>query len=610
MSNLRSSPDRHDRAQASPGVTILLGTLLSWLALALPGCGDNDTTIHLPPMTFRESDLEISALLARAIAEGEAIRARFDLEHTIDPDAPALLAAMDASLRALATPLLPSSPVRAVPVRAGVSADTVGAQLPRSSFVLPWTIAMMSVDLALEFNQGLSETTSDAQTLKVGTSEGMLATSLSTSVQLAGSQLIVDVNLTMSGEAKDVASGATRFRIAGQGSTRIELDACPGPDGTIPVKVRIKGQEDYFLAGLIGVGRKEDIVIDGRLTVDDHARLVRADITTVTGDVSEKGRKGAGLFAYDLGGSATWSYIKNGEDWTLTESDGKLTKNDGGTWDDIRSLFGTMGLYSGTLFAVGKVAEEFWQSGKCIEVLVDPDGGEVEPDSQTTVTARVRHRFEGTDLAKPVEATLAGVRSLEPAGRPQPAPATVTYTAGSDEGDVGDLTFRSVSNRGIGETTVQFVARRDTWTGTTHGANALWSSTAQITWTRRARINNVVEYRPSGTVTTTPVSPNPCTLEPNSKAISPDDGWLYVDYNVSPPTFHGFAFTSWPAIWRCTSGNVDADAVGLLLGGSRGILVGEATGTVSGDARTIAGSDVAFGGTPGAITYNWSFMRN
>jgi hypothetical protein len=77
----------------------------------------------------------------------------------------------------------------------------------------------------------------------------------------------------------------------------------------------------------------------------------------------------------------------------------------------------------------------------------------------TNVTVSVRQRYEDTQLEKPVEATFSGVKSLDPAGQKQPAPATYTYTAGSTNGDTGQLAFKSVSNRGIGHTSLQFVVR-------------------------------------------------------------------------------------------------------------------------------------------------------
>ncbi|MEO6719221.1 MAG: hypothetical protein ABIN67_02605, partial [Ferruginibacter sp.] len=116
-----------------------------------------------------------------------------------------------------------------------------------------------------------------------------------------------------------------------------------------------------------------------------------------------------------------------------------------------------MTLYVETMVAAaGRQAEKMWRAGKCVELLVDPEGGDIDADATKDVTARLKHKIEGNELDKPVVATLAGVATLEPAGEKQPAPATVTYTAGSKDGDRGEIAFESVSNRGIARKSVTF----------------------------------------------------------------------------------------------------------------------------------------------------------
>ena len=142
------------------------------------------------------------------------------------------------------------------------------------------------------------------------------------------------------------------------------------------------------------------------------------------------------------------------------------------TVDEQIKMWGTTNLFiETTVTAAAKEAEKLWRSGKCVELIVDPDGGDVEPDEITDVTATLKHKIEGNELDKPVEATLTGVATLEPAGEKQPAPATVTYTAGPDDGDVGRIAFKSVSNRGIAEKTVTFTVRPAAWTVTFTGTD-------------------------------------------------------------------------------------------------------------------------------------------
>jgi hypothetical protein len=129
-----------------------------------------------------------------------------------------------------------------------------------------------------------------------------------------------------------------------------------------------------------------------------------------------------------------------------------------GTELDAQAQFaGGMTLYVETMVtAAAQQAEKMWREGKCVELLVDPAGGDIAADATKQVAAKLMHRIEGNELDKPVVATLSGVAKLEPAGEKQPAPATVTYTAGPKNGDRGDIAFESVSNRGIAQKTVTF----------------------------------------------------------------------------------------------------------------------------------------------------------
>ena len=95
-----------------------------------------------------------------------------------------------------------------------------------------------------------------------------------------------------------------------------------------------------------------------------------------------------------------------------------------------------------------------------------PAGGDVDASSTTQVTVKVKHRIEGNELNKPVEATLAGVKTIDPQGVKRPAPATFTFTAGPKAGDKGDIEFKSVSNRGIGKKSVTFTVKATGWTTT------------------------------------------------------------------------------------------------------------------------------------------------
>jgi hypothetical protein len=189
-----------------------------------------------------------------------------------------------------------------------------------------------------------------------------------------------------------------------------------------------------------------------------------------------------------------------------------ITDDEDSTSDDLIALFGSaLGPTVTAAHILGQAAEKFWRGGKCIEVVATPKGGDVDANSVTEVVAKVRQRFDGNELTKPVVATLTGVKSVDPAGVKQPAPATFKYTAGAKPGAKGELKLESVSNRGIGTTTVTFTVKAGKWTtGSTatfgQGRGAKCNGIGG-TWTVRGHeIVDVVELTTLWTVTIDPTT--------------------------------------------------------------------------------------------------------
>jgi hypothetical protein len=111
-------------------------------------------------------------------------------------------------------------------------------------------------------------------------------------------------------------------------------------------------------------------------------------------------------------------------------------------------------------------ARSQWRSGCCVEVSVPDNYLVVRTGSAIPFTASVRHRFEGSDLADPVVATVdPGAGSVTPDTK-VPAPATFTYTA-PDEAGHARVRLVSTSRRGIGEGKVDFEIRQRIWVVTT-----------------------------------------------------------------------------------------------------------------------------------------------
>jgi hypothetical protein len=146
----------------------------------------------------------------------------------------------------------------------------------------------------------------------------------------------------------------------------------------------------------------------------------------------------------------------------------------------------------------------------------------------------------------------------------------------------------------------------DSWTGTATAVNLYVTTTVDVTWTLDGMVNNVAVYSPTGTATVSNVVAPGCTarIDPSSHPLDLTDGKLTVDYNATPPTYHGLAITVWPATLTALSG--DCEGVIPSAGGGQwfGSDAGEAVGVVGPDGVTIEGSDAG-----GFVTFHWKFTR-
>jgi len=255
-------------------------------------------------------------------------------------------------------------------------------------------------------NRGVTEKTADPQSttdeVTVEGNKGKITTTIRARASLYLSRISVEIKLEQEGEVRDAKTGAVLYKISSGAVGTASGDFCPDSNGQASATFSFIGREGHFDSTGANIGNS-DTSFGGelRFKVSDAAKLTTIDIIP----------NGA------LGGALMGSIAQ-----------------------------GTAGPY-----------EKGWRSGVCIQVLVDPDGGEVDPGAKKTVTVKLRQRVEGKDLDKDVEATMTGgVKSLEPSGQKQKPPATYTYTAGSEPGDKGTLSFDTTSNRGIGHTSVEF----------------------------------------------------------------------------------------------------------------------------------------------------------
>jgi hypothetical protein len=262
-------------------------------------------------------------------------------------------------------------------------------------------------------------------TVTIDGNKGVITTTTTSAITWGGGgKVSFDLSVKVDGEVFS-PSGVFLYRIRMETTGHADGDVCPDASGIARAKLSFGGREDYYQANgtKTGKGVIEGFSGDLRIKADDSGVLSGVDIST-------SGGLDAGALSQQLGAEM------------------------------IR-------------MAAARLAPAFekaWRSGVCIEVQVSPAGGDVEKDSETTVTAKVKHRIDGTELDKPVEATFGGVKSIDPVNKKQKAPATFKFIAGPKDGDRGNVTFESVSNRGIGRVTVTFAVGGG-WTINASGAS-------------------------------------------------------------------------------------------------------------------------------------------
>jgi hypothetical protein len=297
------------------------------------------------------------------------------------------------------------------------------------------------------------------QQVTIGGNAGTITSTATVTAAFDGSKLSMDLEIKIHGEIHD-ASGATTVRIESVGKGHIDGDACPDASGIARAHIAFSASETYYGSGITGsgYGLRQDFSADVRIHADDQANLAGIEVTAKAHETSQGGVPVAGgasdlgAHDFDAGFTRTLGYDASGGFGTAT------TTNESASSADATSLYLGMALF--TEFPAklaAKAAETAWRSGMCIRVSPSPNGADVSKDSQTQIKVIVRQRYEDVELDKPVVATLdSGPKAIDPAGQAQPAPATFTYTAGPKDGDLGTVTFKSTSNRGIGQTSASF----------------------------------------------------------------------------------------------------------------------------------------------------------
>ena len=381
----------------------------------------------------------------------------------LGPGAVAFAAAMDASAARALTKL------RADAATGGLTGQLagIGPLAPEPGFNT-WMVFATLITSLDDFQRDPKDVTVEmpSEKVEVEGNTGTITTTMTVHAVASGSKLSVDLTMKMKGQVVDKATGAVLYSIDSIVSGHIDLDFCPDVGGNTTANVKLTSSEVYGSgSGTKGVSKEFSGNVG--ITVGDDANIVKVE-GTAQGSEDAKGVGPAGA-----GDAASTATTRTASDNIANDRNGQRLSGvpraiqlggEGTTSAQQIGFFGTMSVFVETMVtAAAKEAEKLWKSGKCLELIIDPKSGDVDPDEVKDVTAKLKHKIEGNELDKPVTATLVGVKSVEPAGEKQPAPATVTFTAGPKEGDVGRIAFKSVSNRGIADGEAIFTVHATGW---------------------------------------------------------------------------------------------------------------------------------------------------
>ncbi len=279
-----------------------------------------------------------------------------------------------------------------------------------------------------------------------------------TQMQVTGCRVEMTVDVTINGE-KDGNSYEERSH------GKLSLPVCPDKNGQVPMDITMQTSatvsitsfhfQTNFTGHAVGV-------------VDDEANLVGLQQDAQTDSDLQKGQ--------DAPGGATHSMVQGTMQYTMNglQPDEEVSVgNEQGDWHGTPNVVQEMG----PLIQVGhklalmvellalRSAEAKWKDSFCVAVRVGDKTQTVAPGSETPVTARLQHLFEGMELSLPVVAILrSGGASFTPEGVKVPAPANFRYLAPDQPDMEAVVELESRSRRGIGKVEVTFLTEDPSYT--------------------------------------------------------------------------------------------------------------------------------------------------
>ncbi|MEA2653275.1 MAG: hypothetical protein QOI37_502 [Chloroflexota bacterium] len=274
-------------------------------------------------------------------------------------------------------------------------------------------------------------------------------------VRTGGGRVQADITMTATDNISDATTGSFVGLYTSTAHGHFDVNACPDANGlgvgtyTFETKHELNDVSGASTSRA-GGGRKVDApfkLIDG-----DDAHLQRIEATLdLAADAHGPGSAGGPgpTGPFDWGASQQLQLVMPAGGGT-TGSGAAPTVSGSGGRSASGALFFSSAMAQLFLAEVGKAAQTFWRSGKCIELKPSDDTRKVQPNEQIDLTVEARHAFSADEIKAPIVAKFSGMQSVAPVDQPIDPPAKFTFKAGGHQDDKGTIDLTQTSRRGIG----------------------------------------------------------------------------------------------------------------------------------------------------------------
>ena len=254
------------------------------------------------------------------------------------------------------------------------------------------------------------------------------------------------------------ATGSAVAILNGTGTGRVKVNSCPGATGSV------MGEVDFAISELESAGGAtgtSDVSVHATFTLSvnagAHLSGIRIASTTSGGGTAAGNTWTAGGTSSFGGGGAP----------TVTSNNATPAQVARVTQSAAYAAFVVTG--------IAVRAEEFWRSGKCVDMNSSVESKTVGPKEQVTFTVAPRGAWDARPIDAGVDATFTGKESLDPSGANLQPPVEFTYKAGDKKDDKGSVSLTQTSVRGIGKKTITFTVGEQDYKVNYPGAHGLFS---------------------------------------------------------------------------------------------------------------------------------------